>query len=166
MVWVEVGVSETDEYRASLPPVYAALSVTDDAPVVIGKVEAGITVNMIVDGSVVETAVGVCGVISVINAIVFETEVGACSAGTLIDNSLVEEGDKGDSVAINKTDCLVLESEIGNGISVTINVVVPVLAAPVGDDVTFNLRKDSSVRTCAEVSISDEVSEVEGAIRV
>ena len=60
MVWDEVGCNETDEY-IDCPPVYAVVSVniTDNAPVVIGKVEAIITVNMIVDESEIETAEGV-----------------------------------------------------------------------------------------------------------
>ena len=46
---------------ASLCPVYAVVSVniTDDAPVVIGRVEAVVSVNMIVDVSIVETEVEV-----------------------------------------------------------------------------------------------------------
>ena len=65
VVWIEIGVRKTDEYIACLPPVYAVVSVniTNDAAVVIDKVEAVITVKMIVDESVVETAEGVCGLI-------------------------------------------------------------------------------------------------------
>ena len=61
VVWNEKGVRKTDEYMASLCPENAVVSVniTDDAPVVIGRVEAGVTVNMIVDVSIVETEVGV-----------------------------------------------------------------------------------------------------------
>ena len=72
-VLIKVGVSETDKSKASLPPVYAIVSVTitDDVPVVIGNIEAGVTVIMIVDISMVETAVGLCCSISVIVALVF-----------------------------------------------------------------------------------------------
>ena len=59
MVWIEVEVSETDEYIVSLPPEYAIVSVSTsgEAPVVISKVEPCVTVNRIVDVPVVETAV-------------------------------------------------------------------------------------------------------------
>ena len=69
VVWIEVGVNETNEYISCHPPVYAIVlvNIADDAPVVIGKVEPVVTVNKIVDESVVETAEGVCGPITEID---------------------------------------------------------------------------------------------------
>ena len=106
VVWIEVEVNVNEEYIDSLPPVYVVVSVniTDNAPVVIGEVEAGVTANIIVDVSEVETAVGRCCLIGVIDAIVFETGGGACLAVTLTDDSLEVDDDTGDSVGVTKTD--------------------------------------------------------------
>ena len=104
--WIDIGVGKTGAIKASLPPLYAVVSVnkTDNAPVVTCKVEAGVTVIMIVDISMVETAVGVCCSICVFVALVLETEVGACSAVTLTDDILVAVDDIRDTVAVTKTE--------------------------------------------------------------
>ena len=106
VVWIAVGVNETDEYIDCLPPVYGVVlvNIADDAPVVIGKVEHVVTVNKIVDESVVETAEGVCSPIIEIDAKVFEADVGVSSAVTLTDDSLVVEDGIGDGVSVTSTD--------------------------------------------------------------
>ena len=106
----EIRVCDLDNVRDDpsvagiLAEVGIAVNITDDSQVALGKVEAVVTVYKIFDESVVETAEGVCGSISVIDAIVFEYKVGASSAVTLTDDSLVVEDDIGDSVAVTKTD--------------------------------------------------------------
>ena len=101
-VSIEVGISKT---VATLTSVNAVVLVNlGELTMAIGRVEAGVIVNMIVDLFVVETAVGVCGSIFLIGTIIFENKVGASTAVTLTDDSFVVEDDIGDSVAVTNND--------------------------------------------------------------